>query len=150
MPGCGSGYEVKAFHDASLTVVALDFSPVVVEQARQILGPLRDAVLLGDFFTYDFAPQEFDLIYERAFLCSLPPSRWTEYAKRSAYLLRPQGKLAGIFLYGDEPEPPPYPLTVAVADNLLGNDFQLSHTEAITDSLPVFQGKEHWQEWTRL
>ena len=59
------------------------------------------------------------------------------------------GKLAGFFLYGDEPEPPPYPLTTTQAAELFGRDFILSQDEPVTDSQPVFAGKERWQEWTR-
>jgi SAM-dependent methyltransferase len=150
IPGCGTGYEVAAFHRAGRDVTALDFSPVAVKHAREILGDLGPAVVLGDFFTHDFGPGAFDLIYERAFLCSLPLMRWNAYARRMAYLLRPKARLIGIFLYGDEPEPPPHPLTDSAAKQLFAGRFELTHTETITDSLPVFQGKERWQEWTRV
>jgi trans-aconitate methyltransferase len=150
VPGCGSGYEVTAFHEAGFDVTALDFSPAAVEQARGILGRLSDAVVLGDFFTHDFQRHTFDLIYERAFLCSLSPARWNAYAKRIVDLLRPHGALAGVFLYGDEPDPPPYPLTDAAALDLFEGEFKLKHSEPITDSLPLFQGKEYWQEWKRI
>lgn len=150
IPGCGSGYEVTAFHEAGFDVTALDFSPAAVDQARGVLGKLSDAVVLGDFFTHDLKPHTFDLIYERAFLCSLSPTRWNSYAKRVADLLRPHGALAGIFLYGDEPDPPPYPLTDAVAQELFAGEFELKRSEPITDSMPLFQGKEHWQEWKRV
>jgi SAM-dependent methyltransferase len=33
IPGCGTGYEVRAFHQAGWKVTAIDFSPVAVEQA---------------------------------------------------------------------------------------------------------------------
>ena len=149
IPGCGSGYEVQAFHDAGFEVTAIDFSAAAMERAGRILGPLRRCVIAGDFFTYDFTGQNFDLIYERTFLCSLPPERWPVYAERMAELL-PKGKiLAGIFLYGEEPEPPPYPLTEAQACELLGDDFDLIRSEPVSDSLPLFKGMERWQEWRR-
>jgi len=102
VPGCGSGYEVAAFHRAGYEVIALDFSPVAVKRAQKVLGNLGVKVELGDFFTHNFQSGEFDLIYERAFLCSLPPARWREYATRMAFLLRHGSTLAGVFLYGDE------------------------------------------------
>ncbi len=149
IPGCGSGYEVKAFHDAGFEVTAIDFSSAAIEQAGRLLGPLRRSVILGDFFTHDFTGQEFDLIYERTFLCSLPPGRWRDYATRMAELL-PKGKLlAGIFLYGAEPEPPPNPLTEAQALELFGREFELIRSDPVSDSLPLFQGMERWQEWRR-
>src|SRR5215813_5354298 len=70
IPGCGSGYEVKAFHEAGYEVTAIDFSPAAVDRAQTVLGVLGDRVILGDFFKHDFAQHSFDFVYERTFLCS--------------------------------------------------------------------------------
>ena len=147
IPGCGLAYEVRAFEEAGWTVMAIDFSPVAVERARCELGPLADRVVQDDFFKHDFGSQSFDLIYERTFLCALPPDLWPAYVTRVMQLLRPSGKLAGIFLYGDQAEPPPYPLTPAKASELLGKNFSLTRTVPVMDSLPLFAGNERWQEW---
>lgn len=149
IPGCGSGYEVRAFHEAGFEVTAIDFSPAARERAGRLLGSLSQCVIAGDFFTHDFTGQNFDLIYERTFLCSLPPERWTAYATRMAELLQKGKFLAGVFLYGDEPEPPPYPLTEAQGLELFGKEFDLIRSEPVSDSLPLFQGMERWQEWRR-
>ncbi len=150
IPGCGSGYEVQAFHEAGYDVTALDFSGPAVAHAREVLGPLGDKVLQGNFFKHDFGDQKFDLVYERGFLCSIPPTRWPEYAARMADLLAPGGRLVGLFLYGEEPEPPPFPLSDETALNLLGQSFRLlSSAESSGDSVPVYQGMERWQEWER-
>ena len=149
IPGCGSGYEIKAFHDAGFEVTAIDFSPVAVERASRLLGPLARCVIAGNFFEHDFGAKRFDLIYERTFLCSLPPARWPAYARRMAELLEPGKLLAGMFLYGEEAEPPPYPLTEAQATELLGAEFDLIRNEPVSDSLPLFAGRERWQEWRR-
>lgn len=149
IPGCGSAYEVAAFHAAGWSVAAIDFSPVAVERAKRLLGPLGELVLLGDFFKHPLNNTSFDAVYERTFLCALPPRMWKDYASRMRQLIRPGGKLFGFFLYGDEPEPPPYPLTTTQAAELFGRDFILTRDDPVTDSLPVFAGKERWQEWTR-
>jgi SAM-dependent methyltransferase len=148
IPGCGSGYEVRAFDEAGWKVTAIDFSRVAVERARSELGALSNRVVQADFFKHDFGSQRFDLIYERTFLCALPPDLWAAYVKRMMQLLRPGGKLAGIFLYGGQGEPPPYPLTPAKATELFGKNFSLIKTVPVTDSLPLFAGNERWQEWT--
>ena len=151
IPGCGTGYETKAFHEAGHDVTAIDFSGPAVAHAREALGPLGDKVIQGNFFKHDFAGQRFGLIYERGFLCSLPPERWADYANRIAGLLAPGGRLIGLFLYGVEPEPPPYPLTEETAHALLGPYFRLVNAEAAaTDSVPVYQGMERWQEWEKI
>lgn len=148
IPGCGSGYEVHAFHDAGYDVTALDFSPVAIQQAQQVLGPLAKNVQLGDFFAYRFEDRRFDLIYERTFLCSMPPVRWPDYAARMDELLAPGGHLVGTFLYGQTSDPPPFPMSEGQAADLFGARFKLRRDETLPISLPVFEGmEERWQEW---
>jgi len=150
IPGCGSGYEVKAFHEVGHEVMAIEFSAPAIARAREVLGPLGNKVIHANFFKHDFGDTRFGLIYESGFLCSLPTTRWPDYAARMASLLQPGGKLAGLFLYGEEPEPPPFPLTKETAANLLGQHFHLLHSEqSVVNSVPVYQGMEYWQEWER-
>lgn len=150
IPGCGTGYEVRAFHETGYDVSAIEFSAPAVAHARAVLGPLGERVIHGNFFKYDFTGHQYGLIYERGFLCSLPPARWPDYAARMAGLLPAGGRLVGLFLYGEEPEPPPFPLTAATAAGLLGRSFRLVRDEPVAESVPVYQGLEHWQEWERL
>jgi len=150
VPGCGSGYEVKAFHQAGYEVTAIEFAGSAVERARSLFPELGDRIIHANFFKHDFGSQCFDLVYERGFLCSLPMTRWAEYAARMSGLINPGGRLAGLFLYGEEPEPPPFPLTTERAEKLFGATFKLLHSEASTaPTVPVYQGMEHWQEWAR-
>lgn len=151
IPGCGSGYEVQAFHEAGDEVVAIDFSGPAVAHAREVLGPLGDRVIQANFFKHDFGTHLFGLVYERGFLCSFSPPHWPEYAERLAGLIAPGGLLVGLFLYGEEPEPPPYPLTDVAAATLLGRWFRLVRSQpAAPDTVPVYRGLERWQEWQRL
>jgi SAM-dependent methyltransferase len=152
IPGCGSGYEVEAFHATGHDVTAIDFSPAAVEQAKRVLGSLAGRIILGDFFTYQFGERRFDLIYERTFLCSMTPSRWPDYANRVADLLAPGGRLIGVFLYGQNPAAsgPPFPFTESEAQQLFKRRFQLLCSEAASDSLPLFRNMERWQEWQKV
>jgi hypothetical protein len=131
-------------------VTAIDLSATAVAHAREVLGPLGEKVVHGNFFKHDFGENRYGLIYERGFLCSLPPARWPDYVSRMSGLLLPGGKLVGLFLYGQEPEPPPYPLTKEIAADLLGRSFRLLLDEPVTESVPVYQGMEHWQEWEKI
>jgi SAM-dependent methyltransferase len=150
IPGCGSGYEVQAFHEGGYDVTAIDFSPAAVDQAKRVLGILAARVIFGDFFTHNFGQGGFDLIYERTFLCSMPPSRWPDYANRMSDLLAPGGRLVGIFLYGQQTDGPPYPITDKQAEQLFQRRFRQVRSELVTDSLPLFRGMERWQEWLKI
>ena len=148
IPGCGEDYRtIAAFHRAGHRVTAIDFSEVAVEHAKKTLSELGQRIIPGDFFRHDLGSARFDFIYERTFLCSLPPQLWNDYATRVAELLRPHGLLAGFFFYGEEPDPPPYPLTENKAAKIFGSRFDLINTEPVTDSLSIFAGQEKWQEW---
>lgn len=150
IPAAGADPEaIRAFHKAGHEVRAIDFCPVAVEQAKNALGTLEDRITLGDFFAADLGPRPFDVVYERTFLCSLPPRIWEDYASRVTELLRGGGKLVGFFYYGNELDPPPYPLSDKRALDLFASQFELVRDEAVADSLPMFAGTERWQEWRR-
>jgi hypothetical protein len=97
IPGCGTDHAVlQFFRTAGFEVTGIDFSTVAVAQIKKALGNFGGKIIRGDFFTFDFQSR-FDLIYERTFLCALPPQKWPEYAKPVAHLLRPRGRFAGSF-----------------------------------------------------
>ncbi|MDQ6809724.1 MAG: hypothetical protein M3Z64_09945 [Verrucomicrobiota bacterium] len=61
------------------------------------------------------------------------------------------GSLAGFFFLGDEdPDGPPFPLPPEKARALFTTSFRLRQSEKVTDSLPIFAGREEWQEWERV
>jgi SAM-dependent methyltransferase len=147
VPGCGSGYEVQAFATAGHDVVAIDFSPAAIEAARQVLGELGHVLVQGDFFTHPLG--EFDLVYERAFLCALPRPHWPRWAARVAEVLRPGGRLAGFFFWSDDERGPPFGLKRGELEALLASAFDRIEDAPVTDSIPVFAGRERWQIWRR-
>ncbi len=150
IPGCGFAYEVQAFAQAGWQVDALDFSAEAVRCSREILGEDEGhLVRCGNFFEANQrAP--FDLIYERTFLCALPPELWPDYAGQVSSCLRSGGKLAGFFFFGPEPDGPPFPLGPEGVGQWLGEGFRCLEDSAVTDSLTYFQGKERWQVWKKL
>jgi len=149
IPGCGTGYEVRAFAERGHKVLAIDFSDAALDAARRELGKLASLVRRDDFFSLQEKP--FDVIYERAFLCALPRSLWTEWARRTAELVRPGGELAGFFYLDDNERGPPFGIARQELNSLLQGDFRLIEDLAIPagESLPVFKGKEVWQVWGR-
>lgn len=149
VPGCGSGYEIRSLHEHGWSVLGLDFSAVAVSRAKQELGPLGTLVRRGDFFSPADDLAGFSLVYERTFLCALPPELHPAYARRMAELLVPGGVLCGFFFHGPEEEPPPYPLTPQEISDLLSPAFDLIEDQPVPDSLPLFAGKERWQVWRR-
>lgn len=149
IPGCGTGYEVRAFAAHGHNITAIEFSDAAIEAAKRELGALADRLKKADFFS--FATASFDLIYERAFLCALPRPRWPQWAARVADLVHTGGELAGFFYFDDNERGPPFGISAARVDELLSSAFELTEDLAVPEqqSLPVFKGKERWQVWTR-
>jgi SAM-dependent methyltransferase len=147
VPGCGSGYEVQAFAAAGHEVMAIDFSPAAIEVARRVLGELGHVLVQGDFFGHPLG--EFDLVYERAFLCALPRPHWPRWAARVAEVLRPGGRLAGFFFWSDDERGPPFGLKHGELEALLSSAFDRIEDAPVVDSIAVFAGRERWQVWRR-
>ncbi len=149
VPGCGSGYEIRLLHERGWAVLGLDFSAVAVARAQKELGPLAALVREGDFFAPANDLAGFSLVYERTFLCALPPELHRAYARRMAELTKSGGLLCGFFFHGPEEEPPPHPLSPQEISGLFSPAFTLIEDLPVPDSLPLFAGKERWQVWRR-
>jgi len=149
IPGAGTGYEVRLFAEHGHDVLAIDFSDAAIEAAKRELGSLSGRVRKADFFGLQDGP--FDVVYERAFLCALPRTLWSGWARRMAELVSPSGVLAGFFYLDDNPRGPPFGVSQEGLNDLLGKAFDLTESQVLPpeQSLPVFQGKEIWQVWTR-
>src|SRR5260370_12815524 len=148
IPGCGSGYEARWLAQAGWPVRAIDFSANAVAKARAELGPHAEIVEQADFFAYEppFMP---GWIYERAFLCALPKSRWADYARRMAALLPPGGLLAGFFFLGATQKGPPFGIEREELEALFSPVFELIEDEPVEGSIPVFAARERWLAWPR-
>lgn len=148
IPGCGNAWEAGWLAAHGRTVRAIDFAPAAVASARAALGPYAAVVEQADFYAYEppFAP---GWVFERAFLCALPPAQRTHYAQRMAALLKPGALLAGYFFIGEPQKGPPFPMTHDELDALLTPYFTLLDEQPGIASLPVFEGRERWMIWRR-
>jgi SAM-dependent methyltransferase len=148
IPGCGTGYEVAYLSEAGWDVTAIDFSPLAVKAAQAALGKWAARVTEADFF--EFEPQRpVDFIYERAFLCALPREKWPLIVHRWSELLSSGGLLGGFFYFDAAPKGPPFGAARDELVRLLEPGFEQIDDQAVTDSIPIFAGKERWQVWRR-
>jgi thiopurine S-methyltransferase len=98
IPGAGNGYEAeylwkKGFKNIHL----LDISEIPLQQFKERNPEFPDAQLHHtDFFNHQ---GRYDLILEQTFFCSLLPTinNRTTYSKKMALLLKPNGKLVGVW-----------------------------------------------------
>ena len=151
IPGCGQAYELAFLSDAGWDATAIDFAPLAVAAGKAAVGRWAGRVVVADFFTWQPAhDRPLQLIYERAFLCAMPPALRPQVAARWAGLLAPGTLLAGYFYFDDSPKGPPFGIARAELDALLAPHFECVDERAVGDSIAVFQGKERWMVWRRV
>jgi SAM-dependent methyltransferase len=148
IPGCGAAYEARAFAERGHDVLAIDFSRLALERAATLLGEWSRVLRFADFFSDDLGAP-FDLVYERAFLCSLPREHWPRWSARIGELVRPGGRLIGFFFWRDDDRGPPFGLGPGELEPLLAPAFDRIEDAPVDDSIAVFAGGERWQAWRR-
>jgi thiopurine S-methyltransferase len=144
IPGAGKGYEAEyLYHQGFRDLTVLDIAPYPLENLRERLpGEFPDARLIEtDFFEFREGP--FDLILEHTFFCSLLPELRPRYAKKMAGLLRPGGKLAGLFF--DFPltdTGPPFGGSREEYLQIFEPHFRIHTLERARNSIPPRAGRE--------
>ena len=112
VPGCGRGYEVVYLEKLGYRVTAVDFAGEAVrflgELAQQ--SQVQPEILQQDFFLLPtLYNSTFDVLLEQTCFCAIDPSLRNDYEQLAYRLLRPGGRLLGVFMELDEPrEGPPY------------------------------------------
>lgn len=147
IPGCGHAREAAWLAARGWDVTALDFSAAAIALAAETLAGTTVRLIHADFFTFSAAP--FDLVYESAFLCALPRKCWPDYARRMGELVALGGALIGFFFHGEDPKGPPFGIAPEALSELLAPWFRQEEECEVSDSLPVFAGRERWRLWRR-
>ncbi len=98
IPGAGNAYEAEYLWQKGFqNVFILDVSeyPLQQFQDRNPNFP-KSQLLLDDFFLHE---SQYDLIFEQTFFCSFVPTddNRNAYTKHMAKLLKPKGKLVGVW-----------------------------------------------------
>lgn len=96
IPGSGSGYEaIYAWKSGFYGIHILDFSKEPLERFHSLnTGFPIEHIHHQNFFEHEGT---YDLILEQTFFCSLDPMLRVDYAKKMKSLLKPGGKLAGVW-----------------------------------------------------
>ncbi len=150
--GCGRGHD--AFYLANinnLEVYGFDFS----ESAVKFCNEAKEKKNLKNIFFYnvnffDLKKENqwkgfFDFVIEHTSLCAIDPLRRKEYADLIKYLLKPKGKLAGLFFIRPiELGGPPFGITQEEIRDLFKNNF--AEVEKLHyESCPhTFTGEEYF------
>lgn len=96
IPGAGNAYEAAyLFENGFTNVTVVDLARHPLEDLKKRVPGFPDAKLLQiDFFDQK---GQYELVVEQTFFCALDPVLRPEYARKMAELIKPGGKLAGVF-----------------------------------------------------
>jgi len=96
IPGAGNAYEVEyAFNQGFQNVVLLDISPEPIQKFKERNTDFpAEQMLVTDFFDHQ---GHYDLIIEQTFFCALEPQLRPHYVSKMKSLLKPGGKLVGVW-----------------------------------------------------
>ena len=143
VPGAGNGYEVVyLFQKDFQKVFVADLARQPLENIKQQIPEIAAKQLFyGDFFDLPF--NDFDLILEQTFFCALNPSLRNNYVEKMYDLLRPGGKIAGLFFDFPLTEAgPPFGGSKEEYIRLFSNKFQIKTLENSYNSIGPRAGKE--------
>jgi thiopurine S-methyltransferase len=98
IPGAGNAYEAEyLWKQGFRNVFVMDISEFPLKQFQERNPDFpKSQLLLEDFFQHK---AEYDLIFEQTFFCSFVPTNENRnrYVKQMASLLKPKGKLVGVW-----------------------------------------------------
>jgi len=127
-PGPGLGHDAVYLASNGFRVTALDISKRAVSMLRKRIAKLGLDIdlIVGDVLRDGPTEGEFDYIFERSVLQTLPPTQRAHYILRLAENLKPKGKYIGIIRGPREPIPESqhYAFTRNMIEQLLSTHFR--------------------------
>jgi SAM-dependent methyltransferase len=151
VPGCGAGHDARFLAARGFEVVGIDVSPLAVERAAALAAGdgVTATFLVVDLFAPPASLGRFDVVWEHTCFCAIDPARRDDYVDAVAELLRPGGRLFGLF-FAIRPETgPPFGATAEEIRHRFARRFRVDALRPATDSHPARLGKELWAEMTR-
>jgi SAM-dependent methyltransferase len=117
VPGSGRGHDVPPIAESADEVVAIDLSEKATELAAASNPCPNARYRAADFFDL---PQEFhsafDWVWEHTSFCAIEPPRRRAWLAAMRQVLKPGGKLLGVFYLAPESETEGPPFKIARAD----------------------------------
>lgn len=150
VPGCGSGHDVRALAAAGARATGLDLAPSAVEVAREYPTVGGEDYCQGNLFEWS-GPAAFDAIWEHTCFCAIEPEDRPRYAEAVARLLKPGGRLIGVFYLDPENEEGGPPFASSKAEILKHLEPLLSlEREKVPDrAFPSREGREWLAQFVR-
>ena len=153
--GCGRGYDAVTFAKAGFEVTAIDFAKTAVLASRENARKeeVEMTVLREDLFDLpDELHDQFDYVLEYTCFCAISPERRFEYDRVIWQLLKPVGKLLGLFFPLDknvDEGGPPWGVNISELHALFGLHWNLESEEMPKESIEPRADREIMMIWKK-
>ena len=133
--GCGNGYDAVMFAQKGFEVTAVDFAPSALIKLEIMSNKenVNVQILQSDIFVltpeYDSV---FDYVIEQTCFCAVNPQRRQEYERLVYKILKPGGKLIGLWFPLDktiEDGGPPWGITIDEVKSIFKNGWIIEREE---------------------
>ena len=133
--GCGNGYDAVMFSQKGFEVTAVDFAPSALIKLEIMSNKenVNVQILQSDIFVltpeYDSV---FDYVIEQTCFCAVNPQRRQEYERLVYKILKPGGKLIGLWFPLDktiEDGGPPWGITIDEIKSIFKNGWNIEKEE---------------------
>lgn len=142
IPGAGNAYEAEYFWKQGFkNVWVLDISALPLEYLKERVPDFPEEQLThSDFFDHQGG---YDLIIEQTFFCALNPELRPKYVEKAVELLKPTGKLVGLFFHVPmNSDRPPFGGSKEEYQKLFAGSFDISIMETAYNSITPRMGSE--------
>jgi SAM-dependent methyltransferase len=108
VPGCGLGYDARAWARAGFQAEGFDLAPTAIRLAT---GQTKQEGLDAQFHLADFLQdrpsQKYDWLFEHTLFCAIQPSQRDDYVQAALRWLKPRGQFLAVhYLIPDRDGPP--------------------------------------------
>ncbi len=146
--GCGRGYDAVQFAKGGLDVTAVDFAPTAINFVKTLAKDAKvkvDALRTDIFSLTRDHMNTYDYIIEQTCFCAIHPSRRQEYERLVKTILKPNGKLIGLWFPLDKTQEeggPPWGTTIDEVKTIFGKGWTIEKEEFPKLSIDPRKGRE--------
>ena len=133
--GCGRGYDAVMFSQKGFEVTAIDFAPSAISTLQSLAsgaGVMINIVETDIFLLTSQFSCEFDYVIEQTCFCAINPSRREEYEQLVKTIIKPNGKLIGLWFPLDKPMDdggPPWGTTISEVKSIFYDGWKIEKEE---------------------
>lgn len=153
IPGAGRGYEALYLAHRGYRVTAVDYADEAVRFLREACEREGVAIDVQQRDIFDVPPDQhevFDILLEQTCFCAIDPRDRARYETMAHTLLKPGGRLIGVFMEVPFDDGPPYNCPLDVVRGFFPPDRWRFDSTAPVDPPEPRPGPEYYLNYTRL